>query len=100
MGVCSICGRKSKKTDIHHSRYAYPTAFVKKNPMLVLDYGFEVCFNPCHKLADALRVEREADPALRYAIRAMVLRKEEEARRKNTYIRSRGGSLLPRFKSL
>lgn len=58
-GICEGCGRKRgdeiKTTQLHHWYYAYETKTVKKNPLLALENTVEVCFNPCHKAADALR---------------------------------------------
>ena len=52
-GVCVVCGKK-RKTNIHHHRYEFKTSEVKKNPLLALENTFEVCFNPCHRLANAV----------------------------------------------
>jgi len=38
---------------------------VKANPRLALENTAELCFNPCHKVADAMRVWINADEELR-----------------------------------
>ena len=57
-GICVACNRKRgeeiKVTQIHHVIYAYATATVKKNPLLVMDNTVELCF-ACHRIADAFR---------------------------------------------
>ena len=52
---CECCGKKAKKLDYHHWKYAYTTDEVIRNPLLVLDNTSVLCF-PCHKRGDALRI--------------------------------------------
>lgn len=58
-GVCVACKRtikagQIKTTQLHHHKYAYTTAKVKKNPILALENTSEYCY-ACHQIADALR---------------------------------------------
>jgi len=57
-GKCDACGRSIKRkqistTHLHHWRYAYKVATVKKSPLLALDNCSELCYS-CHRIADAL----------------------------------------------
>lgn len=66
-GICEACGKSVKKkeikyTQLHHWRYAYKPATVKKNPMLVLENTSELCYY-CHKhIADPIRALLYASP--------------------------------------
>lgn len=58
-GVCQACGKSKhrkeiKVTALHHWKYAYKSATVAKNPILVLENTVELCFG-CHPVADAFR---------------------------------------------
>jgi len=61
-GVCVCCGRQGY-TQLHHFKYAYPVAEVRKNPELALKNTLELCFR-CHKVADAIRQLQEADAVI------------------------------------
>ncbi|MHA1852592.1 MAG: hypothetical protein ACTSUF_03685 [Candidatus Heimdallarchaeaceae archaeon] len=52
--TCEICGRQGK-IDFHHTKYAYKTSEVRKNPQLALENTLQLCY-PCHKIADAIRI--------------------------------------------
>lgn len=68
-GRCQSCGA-SGKTDLHHYFYAYSTAQVRKNPLLVLDFTVELCFK-CHTLADMLRNLANDLPRVRMLIKTL-----------------------------
>ena len=58
-GCCDACGRCKSKGEIkvtqrHHTKYAYETKTVLKNPALALENSLELCFG-CHKPADGFR---------------------------------------------
>jgi len=60
-GNCKGCGRSIHKkqikvTQIHHWFFEFILRTVRENPQLALKNTSELCFNPCHKSADALRV--------------------------------------------
>jgi len=66
-GICVSCGKsihkgEIKTTQMHHYRYAYKPATVRKNPKLALEHTIELCYG-CHPVADALRLlfERKND---------------------------------------
>jgi len=65
-GECEACRRKIgegiRTTQLHHYKYVYKPATVKKNPILALENTLELCYG-CHPIADALRVlARVKDP--------------------------------------
>lgn len=58
-GICSSCNRSKHKgeiktTQLHHTKYAFETETVLKNPILALENTLELCFG-CHPVADGLR---------------------------------------------
>jgi len=58
-GCCVACGRCKNKGEIkvtqrHHTKYAYETKTVLKNPALALENSLELCFG-CHPIADGFR---------------------------------------------
>ena len=58
-GCCEACKRCKSKGEIkvtqrHHTKYAYETKTVLKNPALALENSLELCFG-CHPIADGLR---------------------------------------------
>jgi len=58
-GCCVACKRCKSKgeikvTQMHHTKYAFETKTVKKNPLLALENTLELCFG-CHPVADGLR---------------------------------------------
>lgn len=54
---CEAClrrvGKGIKTTHIHHHKYAYRAATVKKNPKLALENTSELCY-PCHLIGNCL----------------------------------------------
>lgn len=57
-GICQCCGKK-RKTDTHHYAYLYSTKQVRLNPKLALENTVELCFNPCHRVANAMKLLQE-----------------------------------------
>lgn len=60
VGVCVGCHRSKQKgeikvTQMHHTYYKYTTEQVIANPLLALENTLELCFNPCHLVADGFR---------------------------------------------
>lgn len=57
-GCCVACrrckGEGIKTTQLHHTKYAFETKTVKKNPVLALENTLELCFG-CHPIADGFR---------------------------------------------
>ena len=51
-GICEGCGFKGE-THLHHHKYAYRAATVKKNPKLALENTCELCY-ACHLLGNSL----------------------------------------------
>jgi len=65
-GVCDGCHRSKhrgeiKTTQRHHTKYAFETNTVLKNPILALENTLECCFR-CHEIADGLRLLLLANP--------------------------------------
>jgi len=65
-GCCEACGRCKSKGEIkvtqrHHTKYAYETKTVLKNPALALENSLELCFG-CHPIADGFRDLLLANP--------------------------------------
>ena len=64
-GKCEACGKthtdkgKPIRSQLHHWEYAFSTAEVRKNPLLVLEHTSELCYH-CHQLADCIRRLYEA----------------------------------------
>jgi hypothetical protein len=65
-GKCVACLRtvkdqEIKTTQMHHTKYAYETNTVIKNPLLALENTLELCFG-CHPVADGFRDMLLANP--------------------------------------
>jgi hypothetical protein len=65
-GICKGCNRSKhegeiKTTQLHHTKYAFETQTVLKNPILALENTLELCFG-CHPIADGLRDILLANP--------------------------------------
>jgi len=78
--VCECCGAKGW-TSLHHWKYAYSSAEVRKDNTLAVHYTTELCF-PCHELANAMRKLYEEDPELRIITKSKKLQKLKELRQK------------------
>ena len=59
--VCPVCNhthtKKGKPLTIqmHHTRYAYKTSEVRRNPLLALENTVPCCYT-CHRILDACRI--------------------------------------------
>lgn len=74
-GICEVCGRRVgegeiSKTDLHHFFYAYPTSYVRKHPIKVLDNSVECCFT-CHGVLDSFRKIMEKPKLSRKVIKVI-----------------------------
>ncbi len=52
--ICQCCEKQRNKIDLHHIKYEFSTAEVRKNPELILKNTLWLCFH-CHMIADAIR---------------------------------------------
>lgn len=59
-GPCCDCCKKKGFVALHHLKYAYPIAEVRKNHMLALDNTICLCYT-CHELANSMRKLLDAD---------------------------------------
>lgn len=50
---CAACGVRGR-VELHHWKYAYTTAEVRKNPQLALKFTIPFCYKH-HKIADYIR---------------------------------------------
>ena len=78
-GVCECCGKK-RKCDTHHFVYAWSTKEVRLNPKLALENTAELCFNPCHRVANALKLLQENKPEIRNKLVNLQNRNVEKAK--------------------
>ena len=65
-GICRGCKRSKhngeiKTTQLHHTKYAFETTTVLKNPILALENTLEFCFT-CHEICDGLRAILLSNP--------------------------------------